>query len=429
MNDRLSGVGVKKSRSWAVLIGLLAPATLIMAMDRAVVTIAAPLLQTRYDLSLTQVGLLFTVFFWAYALMQMPAGALVERYGPRLCLFVAIILWSAMTALTPFAPAFGALLVFRIILGIGQSADWPASIVSINRLFSAGERATANSVLLCALYAGPVVGAPLTAWLLGWIGLEGVFIACGLIGAVFAAIWIIFYRDTSQTGVVKSKRTALIVLREVATSRRAWTLAAAYACTASFVSFYLSWFPTYLLKARAVSLAQMGMFSGVASLALCIAVLAGGRIIARLERRHHTLRRARVPVGVTALLAAGLSALFVPYAHSNIIAVVAASTSLAALGFSQVVTWSVVQDLGGTDTGPLTGLINLVGNIAAGASPLIAAQIVTRSGSWTGAFVALAIIALIGALLWLTIDPGRPLASAQSDELKLTVENNFARSL
>lgn len=417
MIDQTSNIGARGARSWAILLGLLAPATLIMAMDRAVVTIAAPLLQMRYGLTLTELGLIFTVFFWAYALMQMPAGALVERHGPKKCLFVAIILWSAMTALTPFAPAFGALLVIRVLLGLGQSADWPASIVSINRLFGTGSRAKANSVLLCALYAGPVVGAPLTAWLLTWIGLKGVFIVCGAIGIVFAGIWMIGYRDAPRPISMAPYRSALATLREVATSRRAWLIAAAYACTACFVSFYLSWFPTYLLKARGMPMARMGIYSGIASLALCVAVLAGGRLLARFEHRSDSLRAARVPVGVGAMLVASATALAVPYAPTDSLALIAACLSLAALGFSQVVSWSVVQDLGGADTGPLTGLTNLVGNMAAGTSPVVAAAIVSSTGSWDGSFIVLSVIGVVGALLWLAIDPDRPLVSTPVDTL------------
>jgi ACS family glucarate transporter-like MFS transporter len=396
-----------------MLVLMLAPATLIMAMDRSVLTVAAPILQSRFSLTLPQMGLLFTTFFWAYALMQAPAGVFIERFGPRRSLFLAIVLWSAMTFVTPFASSFAALLFIRVLLGVGQSVDWPASIVGINRLFTAPKRPVANSILLCALYAGPVVGAPLTAWLLGHVGLRGVFVICGAIGFVFSAVWWRFYRDGAR-GATRDQSKLASPLKTGAfnfalRSGGVWILAAAYACTACLVSFYLSWLPTYLMKSRGLALSQMGLYSGVASGALCVSVLAGGRVLSSLTSQGHSLRMTRVPVGVASLVVAAIASLLTPQITSDLLALAAICTSLAALGFSQVATWSVVQDIGGAETGALTGLINLTGNLAAGAAPFVSAIIVERTGSWTDSFLLLGAIGAAGALIWLFVRPDRPL--------------------
>jgi len=410
---------------WAILLFLLAPATLIMAMDRSVLTIAAPLLQTKFHLTLAQLGLLFTVFFWAYALMQLPAGVIIERVGPRGALFLAIVLWSAMTLLTPYATTFGVLILIRIFLGVGQSADWPASIVGINRLFASANRPAANSVLLCALYAGPVIGAPLVSWLLGRVGLRGVFVICGSIGFVFSAIWWRFYRDGGGPARPEHPKRASpstkASFRFAPRSRSIWMLAAAYACTACFVSFYLSWLPTYLMKSRGLGLSAMGFYSAVASFALCLSVLAGGRLLSRLTAYGCSLRMTRIPVGVASLAIASTGGVLAPRIASDRLALASICLSLAALGFSQVVTWSVVQDIGGADTGALTGLINLTGNLAAGAAPFVSAIIVDRTGSWTDSFLLLGAIGAAGALIWLFIRPDRPFDLAVTTPFKSEV--------
>lgn len=399
------------ARSWVLLSALLAPATLIMALDRAVVTVAAPSLQNHFGLSLPQLGLVFSVFFWAYAACQIPAGVIVERIGTRKALFAAIILWSVTTAITPYAGSFAFLLIVRVLLGVGQSADWPASIVGINRLFPAKARATANSILLGALYAGPVVGAPLASLLLQNLGLQQMFVVCGAIGVVFSIIWLMFYREPVHQAGDQRPHRPLMTLRLVMKSRRAWALAATYACTASLSSFYLSLFPTYLARARGMGIGQLGLYSAISSAALCVAALAAGPIMARAFERAHAPAASRLPFAIGSLAIVTVLSVALPFLKSDHMILLAACGSLAAIGFAQVATWSVVQDIGRDDTGSLTGLTNLVGNLAAGAMPLIATVTVSYSGGWTMSYLCLAITASIGCVAWLFVDPARPIGS------------------
>jgi ACS family glucarate transporter-like MFS transporter len=412
--------------SWVMLVALIAPATLIMAMDRAVLTVSAPILQTQFGLSLPQLGLLFTVFFWAYAFMQVPAGLIITRIGSRWSLFCAILLWSLMTAITPFTATFMSLAVTRALLGMGQAADWPASIVGINRLFAVRQRPIANSILLFSLYAGPVIGAPLTGHMLGVVGLRGLFVIFGAVGFVFAAVWLTFYRDgagasSSVKPAESSAAPAPGSLRTVTRAGRCWALAASYFFTGVIISFYLSWFPIYLVKARHLGMKEMGVYTGLLSAALCVAVLTAGRVLLVLTRRTRSLRSARVPVGMASLLVAGASSCVVPLTGSDSLALVVACAAIAALGFSQVATWSVVQDIGGKHTGALAGLVAVCGNFAAGATPFVSAQIVEHTGTWTGSFLVLGGTGIAGAIAWYLIHPDHSLDDAHDDGTKVVL--------
>lgn len=430
MRDRVWKEGDKTSRhSWIMLLALLAPATLIMAMDRAVIAVSAPIFQTQFGLSLSQLGLLFTVFYWAYALVQLPAGLTIAYIGSRWSLFCAILLWSFMTAITPFTRTFLGLAVARALLGIGQAADWPAAIVGINRLFAVGQRPPANSILLCSLYAGPVVGAPLTGYLLGIVGLRSLFVIIGAAGLVFAAVWLAFYRDDTAFSVsVKPpempSKLAHGSLGAVTHAGRCWALAAAYFCTGFSMSFYLSWFPTYLVNARDLGMEKMGFCVGILSAALCVAVLIAGRVLVVLTRRTPSLRSARVPVGVISLSIAGAAACVVPFIHSNALTLLVACLSIAALGFCQVATWSVVQDMGGKYTGALTGLISICGNFAGGAAPFLSALVVERTGNWTSSFLLLGGTGFVGATIWLLVHPDLPLEGTDSRPMKTPALDN-----
>lgn len=409
--DKRTKVG--STDGWKKLIWLLTPATLLMAMDRAVLTVSAPLFQSEFGFTLPQLGFLFTAFFWAYAAMQIPAGALVTRFGPKRTLFVAIVLWSAMTAITPFATTFFALLVVRILLGIGQSADWPASIVAINRMFRGPERASANSVLLCALYAGPVVGAPLTGWLLAALGLHGVFLICGILGFIFAGIFLLGFGDDRSAGSDEtSSDDAPVSFKSLLASRNVWLIAAAYICTACSVSFYQTWFPTYLVKARGISLELVGIYAGVTSVGLCLAALCGGQVARLAVRMTGSQRSGRGTMGALALLVSASASVASVFASSDLAALGLACIGVSALGLAQVVSWTTVQEVGGAATGSLTGLINLCGNLSAGAAPAVSALLVTWTGSWSTSFFFLGAAGVVGAVAWTQIRADEPLASA-----------------
>lgn len=400
---------ISRRRAWWTLCGLLLPATLLMALDRSIVTIAAPTLQEHYDLTLPQLGLIFSVFNWTYAVMQIPAGAFVSRFGPRIAIMMAVVLWSAMTAITPFAGSFAALLVVRVFLAIGQSPDWPGSIASIDRLFPSQERAVANGLLLFALYVGVALGAPLGSHLLMVIGLEGLFLVCGATGIVIAGIWWSYFREPPCRVDAESTRGSRMPLRQMAKSSRVWTLAGTYACAIGSLNIYLSLFPTYLAKARGMDLARMGNYAAVSSSALCVAALTAGPVLAFVFARTSSVRAARLPFGIGSLAIVAIASLMVPWLKSDLTILLAASVSLAGIGFANVTIWSVVQDIGRNDTATLTGFVQLAGNLAAGTFPLLAALLVTYYDSWNSSFLLLAAGAVIGCILWLFIDPGRPL--------------------
>lgn len=405
----ISSEHVSNRRAWLTLLGLVAPASLLMALDRSIVTIAAPTLQARYQLSLPELGLIFSVFSWAYALMQIPGGLLVSRFGPRLTMAVAIVLWSATTAVTPFVGSFTALLVVRVLLAVGQCPDWPASIHSIDKLFPSEGRAVANGILLFALYAGVVLGAPLASHLLVTIGLEGVFLFCGGLGIAFALVWWIFFRIPDGANSRQDTPASPVPFGQVAKSGRVWLLAIAYACPAGVLNYYLSLFPTYLAQSRGFELERMGSYAAISSSALCAAALAGGPIAAFALARAKTLRTARLPYAIASLALVAAVSIAIPWLTSDIAILIAACLSLAAIGFANVITWCVVQDIGQETTATLTGFITLAGNLAAGLLPFAVTLLVSSSGSWSSSFMLLGAIAVLGCLLWFFIDPSRPL--------------------
>src|SRR5579863_5025714 len=137
---------------------LLALSVLINYIDRSNLSIAAPLLKDELKISASQLGTLLSAFFWTYALMQIPAGWLVDRFDVKYVFAAGFFLWSAATAITGILHGFTALLIIRVILGFGESVAFPSCSKIIGSHFKEQNRGYANAILMAGLALGPALG-------------------------------------------------------------------------------------------------------------------------------------------------------------------------------------------------------------------------------------------------------------------------------
>lgn len=131
---------------WTVMWYLIGPITFVMSLDRTAMAVAAPAIQHEYAFTLVEMSVILTAFQWTYAALQVPSGWLAERIGPRRTLYWANFFWSVLTAATPLGFNVVSFVGLRLLLGVGQSADWPSSIVAIRRWFPQSERSKGNSI-------------------------------------------------------------------------------------------------------------------------------------------------------------------------------------------------------------------------------------------------------------------------------------------
>src|SRR5512132_490143 len=110
------------------LCGLLFLATTLNYLDRQTMSILAPILQNEMHLDNEALGWLFAVFYYSYTFTQFAVGPLLDRLHLRWAFGAAVLLWSAVSALTGLASGFVSLMVFRLLLGITEASNWPAAI-------------------------------------------------------------------------------------------------------------------------------------------------------------------------------------------------------------------------------------------------------------------------------------------------------------
>jgi MFS transporter, ACS family, D-galactonate transporter len=167
---------------WAPILAMVALGTMINYLDRTVLGIAAPFLTRDLGLTAAQMGLVFSAFSWSYALLQIPGGIFLDRFGTRVTYCIAVVFWSLFTALMAAVRSLNGLLITRIGVGIFEAPCFPANSRILATWFPQSERARANAIYSVGQYAGlGFLSVPLF-WFTQRFGWRGLFVTVGAFG-------------------------------------------------------------------------------------------------------------------------------------------------------------------------------------------------------------------------------------------------------
>lgn len=152
------------------LLGLIWLLQFVNYLDRVNISVAAPSMMKSLSIDPGTFGFVLSAFTVGYAIMQIPGGALADRFGAKLVLVAAPVLWSLFTGLTGLVASVSALIAVRLCFGLAEGCSNAACYKLVGDNFSSRERASANSIWITALAAGPAFVAPLASWALRSVG-------------------------------------------------------------------------------------------------------------------------------------------------------------------------------------------------------------------------------------------------------------------
>jgi ACS family D-galactonate transporter-like MFS transporter len=394
-------------------------------LDRSNLSIAAPALTSDLGLDPVHVGLIFSAFGWTYAAMQLPGGWLVDRVPPRILYTVALALWSIATIMLGFAASFIALFVLRMAVGALEAPAYPINSRVVTSWFPERERATAIAFYTSGQFVGLAFLTPVLAWLQAKYGWHMVFVVTGGVGVIWAAIWYAVYREPREFKGVNQQEIDLIReggglvdiqadtaqqkkpgfnaadLRIVLTQRKLWGIYLGQFCLNSTLWFFLTWFPTYLVKYRGMDFIKSGLLASLPFLAAFVGVLCSGFFSDWLIRRGHTVGFAR-KLPIIAGLLISTSIIGANFVESTPLVIAFLALAFFGNGLASI-TWSLVSTLAPARLLGLTGgTFNLVGNLAAIATPIVIGFLATGD-SFAPAITYIAALALIGALSYILL--------------------------
>ncbi len=382
-------------------------------MDRVVLAAVAPLVMAEFGLDRTAMGVIFTAFSVPYALTQIPAGRLADRFGPRRVLTVIVTGWSLFTMAMVICWDRLSLAVCRFLFGAAQGGAFPVASRAVIQWFSPHQRGFVQGVTHTGARLAGAATPPLAVLLAAWGGWRFPFLVLGGLGLVWTWFWYRKFRDCPQEhrGLgpapgAGSSRQRNLAWRQLLRDRNVWALNAMYFCYVYSFWIYITWFPSYLAESRGHSLQMAGVLASAPLLAGAAANTLGGMLSDRLSLRWG-LRRGRRWVGIGGFLITAL--LIVPAAlHEDVwLSLVLFTAAATALESTTGAAWAAAVDIGREDAGVVSGFMNTCGNLGGALSPLVFGLLVDLTGSWTVPFLATAGICVAGASLWSAVDPER----------------------
>jgi ACS family D-galactonate transporter-like MFS transporter len=378
--------------SLLIVLLLLALSAFINYVDRGNLSIAAPLLKDELHISASQLGVLLSAFFWTYACLQPFSGWLVDRLNVNLVFAGGFFIWSGATAATGLVHTFAALMILRLLVGMGESVTYPSygKILALN--FEEEQRGFANAVISAGQVLGPGLGMLFGGMLVGRFGWRPFFLGLGLISLLWLFPWARWMPKKRHSGTALADAPSL---GEFLRLRSAWGTSFGLFCSNYVNYFLITWLPFYLVREQHFSMDNMAKIGGIAYLiAACLATLTGwfsDRWIA--SGSTPTLVRKTVIGGGLALVG-----VFVGFAAmGGSYSIVALILGVAFFGVANATIWAVTQTLAGPQAaGRWTGFQNFIGNFAGVVAPALTGVVLDRTGKFYWAFVILSAVAFTG---------------------------------
>ena len=402
-------------RRWWIGI-LLGSGVLVNYFDRINLSVAGPQLQQSFGLSAEQLGWLFSAFFWSYAIMQIPTGLVLDRFGVSPIGRIGALLWSCGTALTTLAGGFGGLIAIRALLGIAEAPAFPGNAKATGYWFPRTERARATAIFDAAAKFSNVIGAPLVALTVIHFGWRGAFWATAILSFIYFIAFYLFYRDPSADTRLTERERAYIhaggaapegapssgagaMLGYLSGNRKVWGLTIGFAAYGYSFYMFLTWLPGYLVREQHMSLIGSAGLTTIPWIVATIADLAvGGWLVDYLISHGHGETRVRKAVLVLGMLT-GLAVFGAGFTTNAGWAITWISIALGGLAAAAPVAWSIpslIAPQGGAGT--IGGIMNFFNNLMGAVAPIATGYIVSATSSFNEAFLVAGVVLLIGVV-------------------------------
>jgi MFS family permease len=301
----------------AAILALLVLGGIVNFLDRSALSVANTTLRGELHLSATQIGALFSAFSIAYGLAQLPAGWLLDRFGPRPVLGLSMLLWSAAQMATGAVSGFATLAGTRIGLGTGEAPFLPGGVKVIRDWYAEPERGLPMGILNASTTLGQAVAPPVLTLLLLTSGWRSMFLGIGALGVVVALVWWPVYpaKSPQDDGTPFQERASLArdvwgLLRQ----RTLWGMMLGFSGINYTAWLYLTWVPGYLEAAHQVSLKAAGWLAALPFLMGSAGMLVNGAVADRLVGRGRDPLHSRKGLIVAGMLCSATCTLLVPHA-------------------------------------------------------------------------------------------------------------------
>ncbi|RLK31637.1 MFS transporter [Cupriavidus plantarum] len=399
---------------------LLFALTAILYVDRAALPLAAAAVAREFDLSPVAMGYLLSSFGWLYFLALIPIGGLVGRLGAYRVGGVGIGLLSVASASLALAWSFGSILVGRMAAGLCAAVTYPTGTRTIRDHVGDTRWGFATGVLHSGSLFGPAIGAVALTWMIHAFSWRMAFVATGLIGFIWLALWVGWHRQHGVQGVPprqppdadpsRARPSRPAGLLSVVRSPNLRAIAVAHGGAGFSTQLFVAWLPGYLQMEQSLSITETGLLLGGAYLCAGMIVLLVLKLSDACMPADLTRGTRRFWVAA-ALFAAGIVA-SVPLLDHLYAIVLVITLSLAACASAVSLNLTLINDLttDARDVGLAVGFVSAIGNVFGLLSPIVTGYIVAATGRFHLAFALCGGLLAAAAILLLALSAPGPRA-------------------
>ncbi len=398
-------------------VALLVIAGCVNYFDRAALAVGNPEIRQSLGLSYGQMGLLLSAFAWSYGLAQIPAGMLVDRFGPRRALGFGLVLWSCAQISASFVAGAGQFVAARVALGLGESPMYIGGTRVCADWFVAKARALPISIFNASSALAPALAPPLLTLLMLAFGWRVMFLIAGLAGLAVAIAWVALYRNPGQAGVTADEialihaddekdidHTGISQVFWLLRFSTSWGMFLGFFGVVYVSWLYATWLPGYLETQRHLSIGDAGILSAFPLAAGFIGAVAGGVISDQLGRKGVDPGAAcRIPI-IWGMIGAAVFTIAGALAGSIWLAILFMACGLFAANVASSCGWALAAVVAPSNAvATLEAVQNVGGSIGGTLAPLITGIVVQETGSFVPAFMLAGAISLSSAVFYWTM--------------------------
>jgi MFS transporter, ACS family, aldohexuronate transporter len=387
------------------LCSLLFLATILNYLNRQTLSLLAPTLQHEMHMGNEALGWLFAVFYYSYTLFQFAVGPVLDRFNIRWCFALAVFAWSLVSGMTGLATGFAGLLVFRLLLGVMESANWPASLRIVARVFPPEERTLASGIFTSGTSVAALIAPGLILAILAVAGWRWAFAAVGSLGFFWVALWLFSTRRPelstvwSSTAAERQEAQGLgSVYSQLVRSEQFWYVLVVAVLVNPCLYYSVNWLPTYFAQARGLAPGrQLGWILTLTYLALDLGNIACGAMALWLTRLSLSVQSARRIVFLSATVFVGACAL-VPFVRAISSAVLALVVVNFGLGIWVSMYLTMAQEVSRTHISTAAGTLSAFGSLVGALAMWAVGRITQRTGSFMIPMVSVAVAVAVSAI-------------------------------
>jgi MFS transporter, ACS family, glucarate transporter len=400
------------------LIAMLCASATAGYIARVNVSTAGPLLMNEFGISQVAMGKIFSAFLLGYALFQIPAGAMADRWGARRILTIAAWLWVIFTILQVFAgwgplkssaaAALTGFMVIRFLLGISASPTYPASAQGVSKWIMPLHQGRANGIIIASIGLGSAIAPVLVSNVMIHWGWRAALLISAVPALIISFIWLkireplpvnhyplqneYIREETSDNHNKNLKSTSFILLT------------ASYTLQGYVGYIFVTWFYLYLVQERHFSLLTGAWMSSLPWILSIVSIPLGGYISDRLISGRAGFVWGRRIVPIIGMVFSGVLISIGAHTGNGILAAISLAFATALILCVEGPFWATMIRISGNRSGTAGGIMNMGSNIGGLISPVLTPLIAGFIG-WENALHVAALLAVIAGILWFRIKP------------------------